>query len=119
MDEQGKLIPGNHFTLADDLSTIAFKTGSENIDPTTVPTLDKLASMLQVEWRRPRYAHSLCRCWRKHLAARGAPVIAHPRIGDPRLSDIERYFEFARIDVRALGANVPSGDSDRVDIKAN
>src|SRR6201999_4480211 len=46
-NSQGDIIPGNHFVLDDGLSTLPFTHGSENIDKSSVPTLDKLAGVLQ------------------------------------------------------------------------
>ena len=116
-DTQGNLIPGNHFTLDSNISTIPFNHAAENFDASVVPMLDQLAATLQanggvritltayadVAGTTPREARrlSLTRALgiRDYLTAKGIAS--------------------ARIDVRALGANVPSGSPDRVDVKAN
>jgi len=116
-DAQGSVIPGNHFTLDDDVSTIAFVHSSENIDSSGVQQLDKLAGILR--------ANSGVRITLTAYAdAGGSTPREARRLSLTRALAIRDYLtsrgiSSSRIDVRALGANVPSGDADRVDIRAN
>jgi outer membrane protein OmpA-like peptidoglycan-associated protein len=118
VDSQGKMIPGNHFTLPDELSTIAFTRGADNIGTDALPTLDKIASML--------LSNGGVRVTLTAYAAVGdsTPPREARRLSLTRALAVRDYLtakgiSSSRIDVRALGANVPSGDPDRVDIKAN
>jgi len=118
IDAAGAVIPGNRFVLDSDVSVIAFAHGSENIDHDVLPTLDKLVSALQ--------AHGNVRVTLTAYA--GLDATTTPR--DARRMSLARALAIrdyltakgissGRIDVRALGANVVSGSSDRVDVRAN
>jgi outer membrane protein OmpA-like peptidoglycan-associated protein len=114
----GQPIPGNHFVLSDDISSISFAAGSENISPAATPALDKLANILQ--------ANGDVRITLTAYAAVGPNTTPRDarRLSLARALAIRDYLttkgvSSGRIDVRALGANVPSGDMDRVDVKAN
>ncbi|MGE3623994.1 MAG: OmpA family protein, partial [Bdellovibrionales bacterium] len=111
-------IPGNRFVLDDSVSTLSFTHGSENINKDALPTLDKLAGILQsngsVRVTLTAYAG---------MDADASPREAR-RLSLARALAVRDYLtnkgiSSSRIDVRALGANVPSGDADRVDVKAN
>jgi len=96
---------------------VPFTHGSENIDPGQVPTLDKLVAVLQQ--KTAAYAFTLTAY--AGLDAASSPREAR-RLSLSRALTMRDYLttkgvSSARIDVRALGANVPSGDADRVDIK--
>jgi len=118
IDVQGNLIPGNHFTLSDDVSMVPFVRGSENIGNDSLPTLNKLASVLQtnsgVRVTLTAYADNS-----NGISPREARRISLTRALAVRDYLTSKGISSGRIDVRALGANVPSGDPDRVDIKAN
>jgi len=118
IDADGAVIPGNRFNLPDDVASLPFNHGSENIGNEEVPALDKLAGILQnhggVRVTLTAYAA---------LDANSSPREAR-RLSLARALAVRDYLtnksiSSARIDVRALGANVPSGDADRVDVKAN
>ncbi len=113
----GKLIPGNKAILPDDLSTISFKPAAENIDTGAIPTLDKLALVLQANPGEHITLTSYA-----GVTADTSPRDAR-RLSLTRALAIRDYLTAkgvasARINVRALGVNVPSGDPDRVDIRA-
>jgi outer membrane protein OmpA-like peptidoglycan-associated protein len=117
IDAEGKALPGARLELDTDIATFPFTRGSDAISRDVAPRLDKLAAVLQAHGGTrvtltayadnsditPREARrlSLSRALalRDYLTAKGIPG--------------------SRIDVRALGANVPSGDMDRVDVKVN
>lgn len=108
-------IPGNHAVLPDDVSTISFKPTVENIDPSALPALDKLVMILQ--------ANAGERITLTSYAGVGPEISPRDarRLSLTRALAIRDYLtakgvSSARINVRALGANVPSGDPDRVDI---
>jgi outer membrane protein OmpA-like peptidoglycan-associated protein len=116
-DDSGNILPGNHFVLDSGVSTVPFAHGSDNFANEVVPTLDKLAGILQqnggVRITLTAYADN----------AGSTPREAR-RLSLSRALAIRDYLtskgiSSGRIDVRALGANVSSGDKDRVDVKAN
>ncbi len=117
-DAQGNLIPGNHFKLDDDVSTVSFPNGSENFDVSVTPTLDKLAAALgsNTGVRITLTAYAGTNATMNPREARRLSLTRALAIRDYLTA---KGISSARIDVRALGANVPSGDPDRVDIKAN
>lgn len=117
-DTEGNVLPGNHFVLDDELTTIPFANGSDNYDTDSKETLDKLVGVLKkngsVRITLTAYADS---------GGKVTPREAR-RLSLSRALAIRDYLSSkgissGRIDVRALGANVPSGEPDRVDIKAN
>src|SRR6185312_15471120 len=118
INAEGEIIPGNHFVMPDEVSSLPFTHGSENIDPNETPVLDKIAGILQ--------SHGAVRITLTAYAgldANSSPREAR-RLSLARSLAVRDYLtnkgiSSARIDVRALGANVPSGDADRVDVKAN
>jgi outer membrane protein OmpA-like peptidoglycan-associated protein len=118
IDGEGKVVPGNRFVLADDLSTMPFVHGTENIGNDETPVLDRLVAVLK--------AHSDVRITLTAYA--GLDPNSSPR--DARRLSLARALAIrdyltakgvasGRIDVRALGANVVTGEADRVDIRAN
>ena len=117
-DAQGHMIPGNHFTLPDDVSVVSFKSGSENIDPSITPTLDKLTSML-LSTGGVRITLTAYAAVGDTTSPREARRLSLTRALAVRDYLTAKGVSSSRIDVRALGANVPSGDPDRVDVKAN
>lgn len=117
IDKQGNLIPGNHFTLDEDISTVSFVHGSENISPEVLPILDKLVTVLQansgVRITLTAYADV------KDSTPRDARRMSLSRALAMRDYLTSKGISSSRVDVRALGANVSSGEPDRIDIKAN
>jgi len=120
IDVEGNVIPGNHFVLPEDVSTLSFSRSSENINEDALPTLDKLAAVLQansgVRVTLTAYADNS-----SGISPREARRLSLSRALAVRDYLTTKGISSGRIDVRALGANVPtsSGDADRVDIKAN
>jgi outer membrane protein OmpA-like peptidoglycan-associated protein len=116
-DESGNVLPGNHFVLDADIATIHFQHGSDNFDTEVVPILDKLAGVL-LQNRGVRITLTA------YADNAGTTPREARRLSLSRALAIRDYLtakgvSSSRIDVRALGANVPSGDRDRVDVKAN
>jgi outer membrane protein OmpA-like peptidoglycan-associated protein len=120
IDNEGNLIPGNHFILPSDVSTILFNQGSENIDPDSTPVLDKLSAILQantgVRITLTAYAQNS-----NGISPREARRLSLSRALAIRDYLTTKGISSGRIDVRALGANAPADTtlSDKVDIKAN
>jgi outer membrane protein OmpA-like peptidoglycan-associated protein len=116
-DGSSVVIPGNHAVLPEDVSVISFKPNVDNIDPSALPALDKLVMILQ--------ANAGARITLTAYAGVGPDTSPRDarRLSLTRALAIRDYLtakgvSSARINVRALGANVPSGDPDRVDISA-
>jgi len=116
-DDSGNILPGNHFVLPSEVSTIAFAHGSDNFDSAAAGTLNNLADVLaknsNVRITLTAYADNA-----------GTTPREARRVSLSRALAIRDYLtskgiSSARIDVRALGANVSTGDKDRVDVKAN
>jgi outer membrane protein OmpA-like peptidoglycan-associated protein len=110
-------IPGNHLTLDPTVSTVIFIHGSGNIDPKTLPTLDKLAQILvanpDVRVTLIAYADVL------GSTPRDARRLSLTRAIAVRDYLASKAVDNSRVDVRAMGANAPTGYMDRVDIKVN
>ena len=117
-DEKGKLIAGNHFILDEDVSSIAFDVGVENFDASVVPTLDRLVDVLKtnntVRVTMTSYASSTAT-----LTPRDARRLSLTRVLAVRDYLSAKGIPATRVNVRALGANVTSGDPDRIDIRAD
>ncbi len=118
IDANNAPVAGNHFVLDDDVSIISFSHNSENLDNDALAKINKLVGIVQ--------GHSGVRITLTAYA--GLDASSSPR--DARRLSLARALAIrdyltskgvssSRVDVRALGANVPSGDPDRVDVKAN
>jgi len=118
IDSQGDIIPGNHFVVPEDISTLPFNRGSDNINSDNLPMLDKLAVTLRansgVRITLTAYADNST-----GVSPREARRLSLSRALAVRDYLTSKGISSGRIDVRALGANIPSGEPDRVDIKAN
>jgi outer membrane protein OmpA-like peptidoglycan-associated protein len=118
VDENGHPIPpGTRLVLDSDISTFSFVRGSDAIDHDAYTALDKLAIVLS------NHANSRITLTAYSSVDNISPREAR-RLSLARALAIRDYLTNAgissgRIDVRALGANVPSGDMDRVDVKVN
>lgn len=116
-DADGNVMPGNHFNLDPALSTVAFTHGSDNFDTNAAAILTKLAGVMKqntgVRVTLTAYADNA------GTTPREARRLSLSRALAMRDYLTSNGVSSARIDVRALGANVPSGEPDRVDIKAN
>jgi outer membrane protein OmpA-like peptidoglycan-associated protein len=117
VDANGTVVPGNHFVLDEDVSTVPFSRGSENIDSSGTQTLDKLTSILRTN-------SGLRVTLTAYADGSGSTPREARRLSLTRALAIRDYLTSkgvasSRVDVRALGTNVQGGDSDRVDIKAN
>jgi len=118
IDTEGKAIPGARLVLDADVASLAFARGSDQLSQETAKALDKLAGILQ--------SHSGVRITLNAYAGTDGDMSPREarRLSLARALTVRDYLTgkglpSGRIDVRALGANVPSGDMDRVDVKVN
>ena len=117
-DSEGKSVPGSRLVLDSDISTLSFSRGSDSIDKDAAKSLDKLAGVLS--------SHGNARITLNAYAGTAGEVSPREarRLSLSRALAVRDYLtskgvSSGRIDVRALGANVPSGDMDRVDVKVH
>lgn len=117
VDGGAAIVPGNHFVLGDDVSLVAFSGSDGNLNGEAVKVLDKLALVLAsnkgVRVTLTAYAGN------KDISPRDARRLSLSRGLAVRDYLASKGIAAGRIDVRALGSNVPSGDPDRVDVRAN
>jgi outer membrane protein OmpA-like peptidoglycan-associated protein len=118
IDSDGNLFPGNHLVLPDDVSELSFTRGSDVIDVSVTRQLDKMASILETSGGTRITLTSYAGVG-DTITPREARRLSLARALAVRDYLTSKGISSGRIDVRALGANVPSGDSDRVDVKAN
>jgi outer membrane protein OmpA-like peptidoglycan-associated protein len=104
--------------LDSDLSSLSFERASDAIDSDVAADLDKLAKILQ-KHESARITLNAYAGADGEITPREARRISLGRALNVRDYLAKRGVSSNRIDVRALGANVPSGDMDRVDIKIN
>ena len=117
LDDQGTPVPGNHFVLDEDLSPLSFEAGSDIMQPKVLTKLDAISAVMHthsdVRITLTAYADS------GHATPREARRLSLSRALAIRDYLVAKGISSSRVDVRALGANVHSGDPDRVDVKAN
>lgn len=103
--------------LDPDVSSFSFRRGSQTIDNELNRPLDKLSIVLlsNPKARVTLFAYA----GTGDLSAREARRLSLARALAIRDYLSNKGIASNRIDVRALGANVPSGDMDRVDVKLN
>jgi outer membrane protein OmpA-like peptidoglycan-associated protein len=118
LDSDGNRIAGNHLVLTDDISMLSFTRGSDVIEPSMTETLDKLVATLQ-STAGSRITLTSYAGVADNVTPREARRLSLSRALAVRDYLSSKGVSSGRVDVRALGANVPSGDTDRVDIKAN
>jgi outer membrane protein OmpA-like peptidoglycan-associated protein len=110
-------IPGNHLVLDSSVSTIAFTHGSENLTNEAAGVLERLADVLttypKARITLSSYADST------DSTPRDARRLSLSRALTARDFLATKGIANSRVDIRALGANVPSGNADRVDVTVN
>lgn len=118
LDNEGKPVPGARLVLDPDLSTISFNRGSDQLDQEAVQIVQKITNIL--------LANTGARITLVAYADTGSGVSPREarRISLNRALAIRDFMTSkgvpsSRVDVRPMGANVPSGDMDRVDVKVN
>ena len=96
---------------------LSFEAGSDNIGTDELAKLDNLVNVLRahgtVHITLTAYADSA------NSSPRDARRLSLSRALAVRDYLTNKGISSARVDVRALGSNVPSGEPDRIDIKAN
>lgn len=117
-DSAGNPVPRARLVLEPEISTLSFAAGTDQLDKNGVEIVEKLARILA--------AHDDARITLLSYASTG--IDRSPR--EARKLSLNRALAIRslltgkgiptnRVDVRPMGANVPSGDMDRVDVKVN
>lgn len=113
-----KVTTTGRLILDSDISSLSFDHGSDVIDDDAIEILDKLAALL-ARHGDARITLNAYAGTRGDITPREARRLSLARALAVRDYLTKKGIASGRIDVRALGANVPSGDMDRVDIKMN
>lgn len=117
IDSSGEVVTSQRLQLESALSSIGFDLGSDTLDKDAVDKLNRIASVLlangYVRMTATAYADN------RGMSTREARRLSLARALAIRDYLVTKGVASGRIDVRALGANVPSGDADRVDLKIN
>jgi outer membrane protein OmpA-like peptidoglycan-associated protein len=117
IDGTGAVVPGQRLRLESSVSTIAFETGSDMLQSEAADALNQLSAILlshgNARITLTAYADN------SGVSAREARRLSLARALTIRDYLVTKGIASGRIDVRALGANVSSGDPDRVDVKVN
>ena len=115
--EDGQATPNKRLVLPGNLSIIHFAHGSEQLDQTTVWTLDRLAEMLAAS---PGSRITLVSgADNTNISPRDARRLSLNRALALRDYLSDHGIPSSRVDVRALGANITGKDMDRVDVNVN
>jgi len=118
IDSEGKVVPGTRLILEADAATVSFERGSATLDADAVLTVEKLIKILKVygDARITLVAYSDTD---GSITPRDARKLSLNRALAIRDFMTTKGIASSRVDVRPMGANVPSGDMDRVDVKVN
>ncbi len=117
-DADGKIVPGTELILDPETSTVYFDRGSDRLDDDGVVIAELLARILR---HNPSARITLTAY--SDTGGRISPRNAR-KLSLKRALSIRDYLAVkgvpnTRVDVKPRGANVPSGDMDRVDVKVN
>ena len=117
IDSEGVAVSGARFQLPAEVATLSFQRDSDAIAKDVLPLVNKLAAILishgNVRITLTAYADN------SNITPREARRLSLSRALAVRDYLTTKGVSSGRIDVRALGANVASGDADRVDVKVN
>lgn len=118
LDSDGKPVAGARLKLDPDISTISFERGSDQLDKDAVEITEKLSRILKANGnaRITLVAYSDTS---GEISPREARRLSLNRALAIRDFMTSKGVPSSRVDVRPMGANVPSGDMDRVDVKVN
>ena len=117
-DMSSKTSPGGKLILDSDVATFSFRHGSDAIENDHVRALDKL-SVVMLSNSSARITLTGYAGTSGDFTPRDAKKLSLARAQALRDYLANKGVTSSRIDIRALGANVPSGDMDRVDVKVN
>lgn len=117
-DSQGNPVPGARLVLDPDLTTISFERASDQLDKEAVKIVERVTGIMLANpaTRITLVAYSDTG---GQISAREARRLSLNRALVVRDFMTAKGVPSSRVDVRPMGANVPSGDMDRVDIKVN
>ncbi|HAX91542.1 MAG TPA: hypothetical protein DCY07_04950 [Rhodospirillaceae bacterium] len=118
IDSEGKPVPGTRLVLDSDVSSISFDRGSDKLDSDAVEIVEQLVVIMKKSGgaRITLVAYSDTD---GTISPREARRISLNRALAIRDFMTTKGIASSRVDVRPMGANVPSGDMDRVDVKVN
>lgn len=118
IDSEGKTVPGTRLVLEPEASLISFERGSDKLDKDAVEVVENLIRILKAhgEARITLTAYSDTN---GTITPREARRLSLNRALAIRDFMTTKGIASSRVDVRPMGANVPSGDMDRVDVKVN
>ncbi|MDD2325218.1 MAG: OmpA family protein [Alphaproteobacteria bacterium] len=118
LDSTGKPVAGARLVLDPELTTISFAGGSDQLDKESVEIVEKLTKVLiangQARITLTAYADTS-----GERSPRDARRLSLNRALTIRDFMTSKGLSSGRVDIRPMGANVPSGDMDRVDVKVN
>ncbi len=118
IDSEGQPVPGARLVLEAELSTISFVRGSDQLDKEAVKVVEKLANIMLIHGNA-RITLVGYSDTNGDISPREARKLSLNRVLAIRDFLASKGVSSSRVDVRPMGANVPSGDMDRVDVKAN
>ncbi|MDD3182132.1 MAG: OmpA family protein [Alphaproteobacteria bacterium] len=118
LDSDGNPIPTARLVLDPDISTISFERGSDQLDKDAVQIVEKITNIMRANGnaRITLIAYSDTGAGNSPREARRLSLNRALAIRDFMTA---KGVSSSRVDVRPMGANVPSGDMDRVDVKVN
>ncbi len=118
IDSDGKVVAGTRFVLEPEASLISFERGSDKLDKDAVEVVEKLIRILK-DHGEARITLTAYSDINGTITPREARRLSLNRALAIRDFMTTKGIASSRVDVRPMGANVPSGDMDRVDVKVN
>lgn len=118
IDSEGKTVPGTRLVLEPEASLISFERGSDKLDKDAVQVVEKLIRILKANGAA-RITLTAYSDTNGTITPREARRLSLNRALAIRDFMTTKGIASSRVDVRPMGANVPSGDMDRVDVKVN
>ncbi len=118
LDSIGRPVAGAKLVLDPSVSSISFGAGDGQLDKSGVQVAEKLANILVLN-REARITLMAYAGVGDGRSPRDARKLSLSRALALRDFLVSKGVETGRVDVRPMGANVTSGDMDRVDVKVN
>ncbi|MGE4351284.1 MAG: OmpA family protein [Bdellovibrionales bacterium] len=118
LDREGNPVPGAKLVLDPDISTISFERGSDQLDVDAVEIIQKVIDVLSAN-TNARITLTAYADTNGRLSPREARRLSLNRALAVRDFMTTKGVASSRVDVRPMGANVASGDMDRLDMKIN
>lgn len=117
VDKNGEIVPGARLELDSDVAEIEFDSGSDQLDDDAIDAVNKLADVLL----KNATAHITLVAYAdgKTMSPRESRRLSLARALAVRDYLTVKGVPSSRVDVRAMGVNVPSGDPNRIDVKVD